>query len=141
MRNRFHWVIDTPPANLEKAVIAMRLRQETTRTIKPIASRPGLRHPKSASPRPREWHIDHPSTKHPVHLPAELIGRYFVMGRSDDPFRRFENSGVLLRVWEKSSRQAPMIAACSQTPFALYIDQYEAGSEPDVTRGEADDDA
>ena len=54
MRNRFHWVIETPQAKLEKAAIAMRPRRETTQTIKPIASRLGLRPSKSASPRPQE---------------------------------------------------------------------------------------
>ena len=64
-------MIETPPANLEKAVIAMRLRQETTLTIKRIVSRLSLGTRKSASTRPREWHIDHPDATHPGHSPAD----------------------------------------------------------------------
>ena len=52
-------------------MIAMRLRRETTLTIKHIASRLSLGTPKSASTRLREWQIAHPDPTHPVHSPAE----------------------------------------------------------------------
>jgi hypothetical protein len=55
----------------EKVAIAMRLRQETTLTIKHIASRLILGTPKSASTRLREWQIAHPSPVHRVHSPVD----------------------------------------------------------------------
>ena len=55
----------------EKVAIALRLRRETTLTIKHIASRLSLGTPKSASTRLREWQIAHPDPTHPVHSPAE----------------------------------------------------------------------
>jgi hypothetical protein len=55
----------------EKVAIAMRLRRETTLTIKHIASRLSLGTPKSASTRLREWQIAHPDPTHPVHSPAK----------------------------------------------------------------------
>lgn len=51
----------------EKVAIAMRLRRETTLTIKPIACRLNLGTAKSASTRLREWQIAHPDPTRPVH--------------------------------------------------------------------------
>ena len=50
----------------EKVAMAMRLRRETTLTIKHIASRLSLGTPKSASTRLREWQIAHPVPPHQV---------------------------------------------------------------------------
>ena len=50
----------------EKVAMAMRLRRETTLTIKHIASRLSLGTPKSASTRLREWQIAHPAPPHQV---------------------------------------------------------------------------
>ena len=53
-----------------KVAIAMRLRRETTLTIKHLAARLIMRTSNSARALLREWQIAHPDPTHPVHSSA-----------------------------------------------------------------------